>query len=219
MWSDNVCGDLNDLSKQGFLTKTNKNMCDCVLCFSLIEKQSDRNLVRGRGKFNVCKEIISLQFTGHDTSHHIFGESQPKKLKSLFSCNKQRSRKFKHFTTASEIKSYREHPQKHKPQEMITQYACNKPALWPLNGRLSAAKMRFTQSKVRMLHALCSASNPCAREKRRKTSVQADSQGHVSPVSWAYDVLFGLSTLISNQILFHNLCEIEYPASGTLEHD
>ena len=37
-------------------------------------------------------------------------------------------RKFKHFTTASEIKSYQEHPQKHKPQEMITQYACNKPA-------------------------------------------------------------------------------------------
>ena len=70
-----------------------------------------------------------------------------------------------------------------------------------------------------MLHALCSASNLRAREKRRKTSVQADSQGHVSPVSRAYDVLFGLSTLISNRILFHNLCEIEYPASGTLEHD
>ena len=131
---------------------------------------------------------------------------------SLFSRNKQRSRKFKHFTTASEIKSYREHPQKHKPQEMITQYACNKPASWPLNGRLSAAKMRFTQSKVRMLHALCSASNLRAREKRRKTSVQADSQGHVSLVSRAYDVLFGLSTLISNRILFHNLCEIEYSA-------
>ena len=109
-----------------------------------------------------------------------FRESQPKKLKSLFSCNKQRSRKFKHFTTVSEIKSYREHPQKHKPQEMITQYACNKPASWPLNVRLSAAKTRFTQSKFRMLHALCSASNLRAREKRRKTSVQADSQGHVS---------------------------------------
>ena len=70
-----------------------------------------------------------------------------------------------------------------------------------------------------MLHALCSARNLRAREKRRKTSVQADSQGHVSPVSRAYDVLFGLSTLISNRILFHNLCEIEYPASGTLKHD
>ena len=54
-----------------------------------------------------------------------FGESLPKKLKSLFSRNKQRSKKFKHFTTASEIKSYREHPQKHKPQEMITQYVTN----------------------------------------------------------------------------------------------
>ena len=58
-----------------------------------------------------------------------------------------------------------------------------------------------------------------ARERKEETSVQADSQGHVSPVSRAYDVLFGLSTLISNRILFHNLCEIEYPASGTLEHD
>ena len=52
-----------------------------------------------------------------------------------------------------------------------------------------------------MLHVLCSASNLRMREKRRKTSVQADSQGH-----------------ISNRILFHNLCEIEYPASRTLEH-
>ena len=38
-------------------------MCHCV--------QSVRNLLRGRGKFNVYEEIISLQFTVHDTSHHI----------------------------------------------------------------------------------------------------------------------------------------------------
>ena len=38
-------------------------MCHCVKTF--------QNLVRGRGKFNVCEEIISLQFTVHDTSHHI----------------------------------------------------------------------------------------------------------------------------------------------------
>ena len=37
-------------------------------------------------------------------------------------------RKLKHFTTASEIKFYQEHLQKNKPQEMVTQYACNKPA-------------------------------------------------------------------------------------------
>ena len=79
--------------------------------------------------------------------------------------------------------------------------------------------MRLTQSKIGMLHALCRASNLRAREKRRKPSVQADCQGHVSPVSRAYDVLFGLSTLISNRILFHNLCEIGYPASGKLEQD
>ena len=53
---------------------------------------------------------------------------KPKKLKSLFSRNKQSSKDIKHFTTASEIKSYQGHLQKHKPQEMITQYACNKPA-------------------------------------------------------------------------------------------
>ena len=35
-------------------------MCHCV--------QTVRNLVRGRGKFNVYQEIISLQFTVHDTS-------------------------------------------------------------------------------------------------------------------------------------------------------
>ena len=41
------------------------------MCFSSIEKQSDRKLVQGRGKFNVYEEIISLQFTVHDTLHHI----------------------------------------------------------------------------------------------------------------------------------------------------
>ena len=34
----------------------------------------------------------------------------------------------KHYTTAAEIKSYQEHLQKNKPPEMVTQYACNKPA-------------------------------------------------------------------------------------------
>ena len=79
-------------------------MCHCV--------QTVRNILRGRGKFDVYEEIISLQFTVHDTSHHIykqclrklqkrrgpgrhFGESQPTKLKSLFSRNKQRSKNFK----------------------------------------------------------------------------------------------------------------------------
>ena len=46
-----------------FQPKQFQNMCHCV--------QTLRNLVRGRGKFNVCEEIISLQFTVHDTSHHI----------------------------------------------------------------------------------------------------------------------------------------------------
>ena len=40
----------------------------------------------------------------------------------------QSCQSLKHFTTASEIKSYQEHLQKNKPPEMVTQYACNKPA-------------------------------------------------------------------------------------------
>ena len=119
--------------------------------------------------------------------HVIINQTQSfrrnqKKLKSLFSRNKQRSKDIKHFTTASEIKSYQGHLQKHKPQEMITQYACNKPASWPLNIRLSAAKTRFTQSKFRMLQVMhCVVLVTFAREtKRKRTTVQADSQGHVS---------------------------------------
>ena len=106
---------------------------------------------------------------------------KPKKLKSLFSRNKQSSKDIKHFTTACEIKSYQGHLQKHKPQEMITQYACNKPASWPLNIRLSAEKTRFTQSKFRMLHVLhCVVLVNFAREKKgKRTTVQADSQGHI----------------------------------------
>ena len=45
------------------------------------------------------------------------------------------------------------------------------------------------------------------RERKEEKLVQEDSQGHVSH----YHEL-----LISNRILFYNLCEIEYPASGTL---
>ena len=38
-------------------------MCHC--------EQNVRNLVPEGGKFNVYEEIISLQFTVHDASHHI----------------------------------------------------------------------------------------------------------------------------------------------------
>ena len=52
---------------------------------------------------------------------------------------------------------------------MITQYAWNKPASWPLNIRLSAAKTRFTQSKFIMLQVLhCVVLVTFAREKKRK---------------------------------------------------
>ena len=49
-------------------------------------------------------------------------------------------RKLKHFTTASEIKSYQEHLEKNKPPEMVAQHACNKPASWPFNVKPSVAK-------------------------------------------------------------------------------
>ena len=107
---------------------------------------------------------------------------KPKKLKSLFSRNKQSSKDIKHFTTASEIKSYQGHLQKHKPQEMITQYACNKSASWPLNIRLSAEKTRINQSKFRMLHVLqwVVLVNFAREKKRKRTTVQTDYQGHFS---------------------------------------
>ena len=57
-------------------------------------------------------EMASLNFTALELS--------------LFSRKKQRSKKIR--TTVSEIKSYQEHLQKNKPPEMVTQYACNKPA-------------------------------------------------------------------------------------------
>ena len=80
------------------------------------------------------QEIIT--FTDKETCMHacsysdtVISEKTKKKLKSLFSRNKQRSKDIKHLTTASEIKSCQGHlVRKHKPQEMITQYARNKPA-------------------------------------------------------------------------------------------
>ena len=46
--------------------------------------------------------------------------------------------------------------------------------------KTQCAKNEIYSVKFRMIHALCSTSNLRAREKKRKTSVQADSQSHVS---------------------------------------
>ena len=67
------------------------------------------------------------------TSHQagISGKASQRNQNLYLAVTNRGQRKFKHFTTESENKSYQEHPQKHKPQEMITQYtqyACNKPA-------------------------------------------------------------------------------------------
>ena len=48
-----------------------KNMSDCVLCFSTILKNNDRNLVKSRSEFKVQEEILSLQFIVHETSPYI----------------------------------------------------------------------------------------------------------------------------------------------------
>ena len=95
IWSDNVCGDL---CNRGFPAKTNQNMCPCV--------QTVRNLVRGRGKFNVCEEIIVKNYLKKTVSEkttkaawtsHQAGisekASQETKIYLVFSCNKQRSKK------------------------------------------------------------------------------------------------------------------------------
>ena len=119
---------------------------------------------------------------------------KPKKLKSLFSRNKQRSKDIKHLTTASEIKSCQGHlVQKHKPQEMITQYAYNKPASWPLNIRLSAAKTRFTQSKFRMLHVLhCVVLVTFAREKKEREPLFKQTLKVTFHIITSLWVVFGL---------------------------
>ena len=50
---DNVC----DLHLAGF--SIDQNMSDCVLCFSSILKNNDRNLVKSRSEFKVQEEILS----------------------------------------------------------------------------------------------------------------------------------------------------------------
>ena len=44
-------------------------------------------------------------------------------------------RNVKHFTTASEIKSYQKHLHKHKPPEIITQYTCTVTNLLPMTSK------------------------------------------------------------------------------------
>jgi len=62
---DNVC----DLHLAGF--SIDKNMSDCVLCFSTILKSNDRNLVKSCSEFKVQEGILSLQFIVHETSPYI----------------------------------------------------------------------------------------------------------------------------------------------------
>ena len=62
---DNVC----DLHLAGF--SIDQNMSDCVLCFSTILKNNDRNLVKSRSEFKVQEEILSFQFIVHETSPYI----------------------------------------------------------------------------------------------------------------------------------------------------
>jgi len=63
---DNVC----DLHLAGFSIDQNMSKF-CVLCFSTILKNNDRNLVKSPSEFKVQEEILSLQFIVHETSPYI----------------------------------------------------------------------------------------------------------------------------------------------------
>ena len=68
-----------------------------------------------------------------------------------------------------------------------------------------------------MLHALRSVSNLRAREKKRETSVQADSQVHVSHYHELMMLCLACQLLFLTGYCFTMYAK--YPASGTLEHD
>ena len=85
---------------------------------------------------------------------------------SLFSRKNEGQRKLEHFTTASEIKSYQEHLQKNKPQEMVTQCACNKPASWPFNVKPSVALKDLLSQSVEW-YMLCVMLVTFAQELRK----------------------------------------------------
>ena len=81
-------------------------------------------------------------------------------------------RKLKHFTTASEIKSYQKHLQKHKPQEMITQYA------YVTNSFMTSECKNLVWQKQDLLSQSLECYMPCvvlvtfAREKSYKFNFQ-----------------------------------------------
>ena len=77
------------------------------------------NHIHGQRNLHACMRVV-IQIQSF--------RRKPKKLKYYSAVTNRGQRKFKHFTTASEIKSYQEHLQNHKLQEMITQCACNIPA-------------------------------------------------------------------------------------------
>ena len=86
-------------------------------------------------------------------------------------------------------KFYQEHLQKNKPQEMVTQYACNKPASWPFNVKPSVAKKDLlSQSLEWYMHCVVLV-----------TFVQEQRQTHkvTLHIITSLGVVLSLSTLIS----------------------
>ena len=64
---------------------------------------------------------------------------------------------------------------------MVTQYACNKPASWPFKVKPSVAKKDLlSQSLEWYMHCVVLVTFAREPRKQKKTSVQANSQGHVS---------------------------------------
>ena len=58
-----------------------------------------------------------------------------------------------------------------------------------------------------------------AQERKEETPLFKQTLKATLRIIKSLRVVFGLSTLIANWILFHKLCKTEYPASGALEHD
>ena len=119
-----------------------------------------------------------------------------KKPKFLFSRNKKQSSGFERGQTkwvlynCSEIISYQKSPQKHKPQEIIiTQCPWNKPASWPPNVKLLAAKMRLTQSKLIWLECFMHCVVPETYE-RFVFCFKAKVTFHIMTPGWPVNTLF-----------------------------
>ena len=96
------------------------------------------------------------------------------------------------------MKSYQEHLQKNKPPEMVTQYACNKPASWPFNVKPSVAKDEDLLSQSLEWYMHCVVLVTFEREPRKlKKPLFKRTHKVTFHIVTSLGVVFSLSTLIS----------------------